>query len=49
MTAATSSPGAPSASATVGWDGGELVITRVFRVPRDLVFQAWTRPEHFAR
>lgn len=26
--------------------GRELIITRVFDAPRDLVFQAWTEPEH---
>ncbi len=26
-----------------------LVITRVFDAPRELVFNAWTRPEHMAR
>ena len=28
---------------------GELVITRLFNAPRDLVWEAWTQPEHFAR
>ena len=27
----------------------ELVITRVFDAPRDLVFRAWTDPKHMAR
>ena len=27
----------------------ELVITRVFDAPRELVFMAWTEPEHFVR
>ena len=27
----------------------ELIITRVFDAPRELVFQAWTEPEHLAR
>src|SRR5258708_10890203 len=27
----------------------ELVITRVFDAPRDLVFKAWTDPEHLVR
>lgn len=27
----------------------EFVITRVFDAPRELVFRAWTEPEHFAR
>jgi uncharacterized protein YndB with AHSA1/START domain len=35
------------ASTQVRWDGGDLVITRVFPAPRELVFHAWTRPEHF--
>ena len=47
MTAAASSSGAPSTS--VAWEGGELVLTRVFAAPRALVFRAWTEPEHFAR
>ena len=47
MTAATSSAGpAPTA---VAWDGGDLVLERVFDAPRELVFRAWTEPEHFAR
>ena len=29
--------------------GRELVITRVFDAPRDLVFKAWTEPERFVR
>jgi uncharacterized protein YndB with AHSA1/START domain len=27
----------------------ELVITRVFDAPRELVFKVWTEPEHFVR
>jgi uncharacterized protein YndB with AHSA1/START domain len=27
----------------------ELVITRVFEAPRDLVFKAWTDPEHMVK
>jgi uncharacterized protein YndB with AHSA1/START domain len=27
----------------------ELVVTRVFDAPRELVFDAWTRPEHLQR
>lgn len=27
----------------------EFTVTRVFEAPRDLVFQAWTRPEHLAK
>jgi hypothetical protein len=26
----------------------EIVITRVFDAPRELVFEAWTKPEHLA-
>jgi uncharacterized protein YndB with AHSA1/START domain len=26
-----------------------LTITRVFKAPRELVFDAWTNPQHFAR
>ena len=29
--------------------GQELVITRVFDAPRELVWRAWTEPEHFMR
>ena len=29
--------------------GRELVITRVFDAPRDLVFNVWTKPEHVVR
>jgi uncharacterized protein YndB with AHSA1/START domain len=28
---------------------GEIVVERLFSAPRDLVFEAWTVPEHFAR
>lgn len=28
---------------------GELVITRLFDAPRELVWKTWTQPEHFAR
>ncbi len=27
----------------------ELVVTRIFDAPRELVFRAWTDPEHFVR
>ena len=27
----------------------EVLITRIFDAPRDLVFKAWTEPEHLAR
>jgi uncharacterized protein YndB with AHSA1/START domain len=30
-------------------DDGDFVLTRVFDAPRDLVFKAWTDPEHLAR
>lgn len=33
----------------VGWEDGTLVLTRTFAAPRELVFGAWTDPEHFAR
>lgn len=36
-------------SASIGWDGGELVITRDYDAPREMVFRAWTEAEHFAR
>jgi uncharacterized protein YndB with AHSA1/START domain len=29
--------------------GGELLIARVFDAPRNLVFKAWTKPEHLTR
>ncbi len=29
--------------------GSDLVITRVFAAPRELVWRAWTDPEHFKR
>jgi uncharacterized protein YndB with AHSA1/START domain len=32
---------------SVAWDGGELVLTRVFAAPRALVFRMWTEVEHF--
>lgn len=28
---------------------GEIVITRVFEAPRELVWDAWTKPEHFSK
>jgi uncharacterized protein YndB with AHSA1/START domain len=47
MTAAASSEstGTPS----VAWEGGELVLERVYPAPRALVFRAWTQAEHFAQ
>lgn len=47
MTAAASSGG--TASTRIGWEGAELVMTRVFQAPRELVFRAWTDEEHWAR
>ena len=41
MTAETSTPKKPAE--------GELVITRVFDAPPELVWKAWTEPEHFKR
>ena len=38
--------GAPGAT---GVPGEELVITRVFDAPRELVFAAWTDPRHVAQ
>ena len=34
-------------SAAVRWENGELVVTHDVHAPRELVFDAWTRPEHF--
>lgn len=36
-------------SASTEPDGRELVITRIFDAPRELVFRAWTDPAHMAR
>jgi uncharacterized protein YndB with AHSA1/START domain len=47
MTAAASS--VDSAATQVEWADGDLVLVRVFPAPRELVFAAWTTPEHFAR
>jgi uncharacterized protein YndB with AHSA1/START domain len=33
-------------SSNVAAKAGALVVTRVFDAPRDLVFKAWTEPEH---
>jgi uncharacterized protein YndB with AHSA1/START domain len=46
MTAAAGSGGTAT---QIGWQGAELVLTRVFHAPRELVFRAWTDPEHFAQ
>jgi uncharacterized protein YndB with AHSA1/START domain len=37
------------AETRVAWDGGDLVIARGLQAPRELVYAAWTTPEHFAR
>lgn len=44
MTDPTSPEGVVSASS----DAEGIVIVRVFDAPRELVFKAWTEPEHFA-
>jgi len=36
-------------SASTSADPRELVITRLFDAPRELVFQMWTEPEHMMR
>jgi uncharacterized protein YndB with AHSA1/START domain len=33
----------------MAWGERDLVITRLLDAPRDLVFQAWTRPDHLVR
>ena len=33
----------------IGTADREITITRVINAPRDLVFEAWTKPEHVAR
>jgi uncharacterized protein YndB with AHSA1/START domain len=45
MTTAAGSEGTTS----VAWEGGELVLSRVFPAPRELVFAAWAHADHFAR
>ncbi|HET6161582.1 MAG TPA: SRPBCC domain-containing protein [Dongiaceae bacterium] len=40
---------ATAASAPQGTAQHELVITRMFDAPRELVFRAWTQPEHMVR
>ena len=40
---------ARAAAQSLGWNDGELVITRTFAAPRELVFRAWTEAGHFAR
>jgi uncharacterized protein YndB with AHSA1/START domain len=34
---------------TKDWAGAEFVMTRKFKAPRELVFQAWTDPKHLAQ
>lgn len=41
------SHGKPNAATSAA--AGELVITRVFDAPRELVFKAWTDPKHVAQ
>lgn len=36
-------------SATTATSDRDLVVTRVFDAPRELVWKAWTNPEHFKR
>ena len=38
-----------SEMATTGQDNKELTITRIFDAPRELVWKAWTDPEHVKR
>lgn len=45
----TAAGSAAAASQPARWDGGDLVLTRVFDAPRELVYRAWTEPERFAR
>jgi len=40
---------AARSSSKVQTDERTIVITRVLDAPRELVFEAWTRPEHLAR
>ena len=47
MTAAASSPAARPAP--VAWADGDLIVTRDFAAPREVVFAAWAQPEQFAR
>lgn len=47
MTTAASSESTGATS--IGWDGAELVMTRVYPAPPALVFRAWTEAEHFAQ
>lgn len=42
----TQMKGAPALNAEVITSDRELTITRIFDAPRELVFSAWTKPEH---
>ncbi|HKS07099.1 MAG TPA: SRPBCC domain-containing protein [Gemmatimonadaceae bacterium] len=49
MPAPNAEPKVRSSEATVSTPTDlEIVITRAFRAPRSLVFEAWTKPEHVA-
>jgi len=39
----------PKSNLVAGPGKQEIVITRIFDAPRDLVWKAWTDPEHFKR
>jgi uncharacterized protein YndB with AHSA1/START domain len=45
----TTASSAGTAAARVDWEGADLVLSRVFAAPRELVFAAWTQPEHFGQ
>lgn len=45
----TAATGTASEPTHVAWADGDLVLTRVFAAPRELVFRAWTEREHFTR
>lgn len=45
----TTASSTATTSEPVRWDDGDLVLTRVLDAPREMVFRAWTEPEHFAR
>ena len=42
-----SDPTPPEGVVSASSDANGIVIVRVFDAPRELVFQAWTEPEHF--
>ncbi len=42
-------PAKEKVSAAVRVEDREIVITRMFAAPRELVFKAWTEPEHLAQ